>query len=458
MSKAPIKVAIGGRGSGKSIGFGDIFAMKMATECADIYCLREYQDSIQDSVHKVFSSSIQQRLNLQDWDIQESKIIAPNGARTVYKGANRNPDAMQSAADFKYSWFEEAHRASQASIDKLLPTILRIPGAQCWFSANPQSSADPFSQRFIVPYLKELYEHGIYEDELHCIVMVNWRDNPWWNEEQEALRAWDKENLPPSKYAWIWEGRFNDSTEDSIIQAEWVEAAIDAHEKIGFEPMGARVASFDPADEGSDAKAVAFRHGSVIQRCESWNGGDLTEACKKAFQFAHLHQANDFVYDHVGIGAGVKVYLNKHNQGNNMRIHGFGGGEKVDFPDYQYAKDQKNKDVFKNKRAQYWIQLANRFEKTYRAVSKKEYIDPEELISLSSAIKSLPLLQAELCSVERKRSPNGQLIQLESKIDMRKRGIPSQNMGDALTMLYANPQIKVRMKANPIAAVNHYAK
>jgi len=153
----PIKVAVGGRGSGKSIGFGDIFTMKMASEGADIYCLREFQDSITDSVHKVFRGSIHDRLQLKGWDVQETKIIAPNGARTVYKGANRNPDAMQSAQDFKYSWFEEAHRASQSSIDKLLPTIIRTPGAECWFSANPQSSADPFSQRFLVPYLGDLY-------------------------------------------------------------------------------------------------------------------------------------------------------------------------------------------------------------------------------------------------------------------------------------------------------------
>ena len=44
-TQKPIKVAIGGRGSGKSIGFGDVLTMKMDTEGADIYCLREFQDS-----------------------------------------------------------------------------------------------------------------------------------------------------------------------------------------------------------------------------------------------------------------------------------------------------------------------------------------------------------------------------------------------------------------------------
>ena len=56
---------IGGRGSGKSIGIGDLLTMKMETEQADIYCLREFQDSISDSVHRVFSDSVNKRLNLK---------------------------------------------------------------------------------------------------------------------------------------------------------------------------------------------------------------------------------------------------------------------------------------------------------------------------------------------------------------------------------------------------------
>ena len=452
----PIKVAVGGRGSGKSIGFGDIFTMKMENEGADIYCLREFQDSITDSVHKVFKGSINERLKLKGWDIQETRIIAPNGARTVYKGANRNPDAMQSAQDFKYSWFEEAHRASQSSIDKLLPTIIRTPGAECWFSANPQSSADPFSQRFLVPYLADLYRDGIYEDDMHIIVFVNWRDNPWWNEAQENLRRLDEEKLSRKKYEWIWEGRFNDTMEDSIIQDEWVEASIDAHIKLGFEPIGARVASFDPADEGNDEKAVAFRHGVVVSQVKTWGDGDLNTACGEAFNFAHLHKANEFVYDHVGIGAGVKVYLQKHNQGNNMRITGFGGGESPDDPDLPYENDRIMQDVFKNKRTQYWKLLADRFEKTFRAVTKGEYIDPEQLISLSSEIQILPQIKAELCSVQRKRNSTSDLMQLLTKTEMRKMGIPSQNAGDALCMLFANPAYDDQVVVRDVPAVNFY--
>ena len=191
----PIIVIIGGRGSGKSLGVGDVLTFQMDTQAFDVYCLREFQDSLADSVHKVFKGSINDRLKLEGWDVQQNTVIAPNGASTTYKGANRNPDNVQSAQGYLRSWFEESHRASQDSLDKLLPTIIRNPGAKCIFTANPQSSGDPFSQRFIVPYQEALDRDGFYEDDLHYVVIVNWRDNPWWNKEQEALRKWDFENL-----------------------------------------------------------------------------------------------------------------------------------------------------------------------------------------------------------------------------------------------------------------------
>lgn len=448
----PIKVAIGGRGSGKSIGFGDIFTMKMDTERADVYCLREFQDSITDSVHRVFKDSIEKRLVLDGWDIQENKIVAPNGARTTYKGANRNPDAMQSAQGYKYSWFEEAHRASQASLDKLLPTILRNPGAECWFSANPQSSADPFSQRFIVPYQHYLERDGYYEDDLHIIVVINWRDNPWWNDEQESLRAWDYDNLPRAKYDWIWEGKFNDSVSGAIIPAEWFDAAIDAHIKLGIKPKGSVIAAYDAADDTesdtkNDSKAVAVRHGIVYTQVMQTEEGDINESCDWACSTAISANADIFTWDCDGIGAGLKRQVSQNFEGKKCTVEMFKGSMGVDHPERVYEPDdvtkkpKTNKETFKNKRSQYYWMLRDRFYNTYRAVVKKEYIDPDTMISLSSEIKDLQQLRSEVCRIP--LTPNGAgLIQIMSKKDMwKKYQIPSPNMADCLMMSQIIPDI-----------------
>ena len=436
----PIKIAVGGRGSGKSIGFGDIFTLKMLTEGADIYCLREFQDSIQDSVHKVFKGSVENRLKLEGWEVQENRILAPNGARTVYKGANRNPDAMQSAQDFKYSWFEEAHRASQSSIDKLLPTIIRNKGAECWFSANPQSSADPFSQRFITPYQDELYTNGIYEDDLHTIVFINWRDNPWWNEEQEALRAWDYDHLDRAKYDWIWEGKFNDTVDDAIIKAEWFDAAINAHEKLGFEPVGRKVAAFDPADEGGDAKGLALRHGSVFEFIDCYEVGDSVAGLNWAIDKTLSWGADMFIWDCDGIGAGMKDSITKAFQGKHTSLEMFKGSKAADNPDEIYKghsgdieKQYSNRETFKNKRAHRYWKLRDRFYKTYEAVEHGKYHDPDELISLSGSIEKLQQIRAEISRIPRKFNGSG-LIQLNTKQEMLRMDIKSPNMADSMMM------------------------
>jgi len=181
--KKRFKIVIGGRGSAKSTSVGNIFIMKIETEAADVLCLREFQSSMDDSVHKLMKAGVD-NLGLQDrFYITDNKIESiVNGKGTRYKGAARNSSAVKSAEVFKYSWFEEAQTASAQTLEDLLPTI-RAEGSELWFTGNPQSSADPFSQRFIVPYQKELERDGYYEDDLHLIIVINWRDNPWFPKE-----------------------------------------------------------------------------------------------------------------------------------------------------------------------------------------------------------------------------------------------------------------------------------
>jgi len=459
----PIKVAIGGRGSGKSIGFGDIFTMKMETENADIYCLREYQDSVLDSVHRVFVDSIEQRLKLKGWNIQENKVISPRGAKTNYKGASRNPDSIQSAQGYKYSWFEEAHRASKLSLDKLLPTIIRNPGAECWFSANPQSSGDAFSQRFIVPYQKELDAHGYYEDDMHLIVVINWRDNPWWNEEQERLRLWDYEHRPRAEYDWIWEGKFNDSVEGSIIKPEWFDAAIDAHKidklKEVFKPYGAKIAAHDPFDDGADAGGLAIRHGSIIQEVRKKDRGEIDEVCDWAVDIAKAAGADWFVWDGDGMGTGLKRQISLAFDGTKTDYFMFKGSlsgkgqdnaEKIYQAEYGTRRNNPKTyaDTFRNNRAQYYIKLADRLYNTYKCVVNGEYIDPDLMISFDSdGLDDIQGLRSELCRLPRKMDNDNGLEQLLSKKEMKALGIDSPNMADPVMMSLFSPTVKKKRKA-----------
>jgi len=438
----PIKVALGGRGCGKSIGLSDMAVFKMLTESIDVYCLREFQESIADSIHRTLKRSIEDRLQLSGWDVQENKIISPTGNRTTYKGASRNPNSIQGAEDYRLSLFSEAHTASQESIDKLLPTILRKTGAQCWFDANPQSSEDPFSKRFIVPYKAELDRNGFYEDDLHYIVKLNWRDNPWWNEEQERLRKWDYENLPRAKYDWIWEGAFNDSVESGLVMSEWFDACIDAHLKLGFKPTGAKIAAHDPSDTGPDSKGYVMRHGSVVLKVEEKLDGNVNEGGHWACGLANNDQVDTYTWDCDGLGVGLTEQTAKAFEGTRRVIAAFKGSESPDFPDAIYEPSdasiiqgrRTNDDVFANKRAQYYFALRDRIYSTYMAVEHKQYCDPSKLISFSSEIKLLSKLRAEICRMPIKPNSNGKLELYTKQVMKSKFKIQSPNLADPVMM------------------------
>lgn len=445
----PIIVMIGGRGAGKSVGVGDVLAFEMDTKRYDVYCLREFQLSLEDSVHKVFKSSIQKRLKLDGWKITDTYVEAPNGARTTYRGAARNPDNIQSAQDYLRSWFEEAHTASEESIDKLLPTIIRNPGAKCIFTANPQSRNDPFSKRFIVPYLDQLTRCGFYEDELHYIVKVNWRDNPWWNEEQEKLRKWDFDNLPRAKYDWIWEGMFNDQVDDSLILPEWFDACIDAHKKLGFVGNGAILAAHDPSDQGEDSKGFACRHGSVVLDVQEKENGDINEGGDWATGLAINRRVDAFTWDCDGMGVGLNRQVADVFRGKAVTLTMFKGSESPDHPDSIYepvegvAQQKTWGEAVKNKRAQYYLKLRDRMYRTYDAVVKGKYHDPDRMLSLSGDIAALPKLRAEVCRMPVKPNGNGK-FELYTKAEMKSKfKFPSPNLADSLMMLMRDPEIMI---------------
>ncbi len=427
------KIAIGGRGSGKSMSFADMCIMDAQTKSIKTACFREFQNSIDDSVYSLLDSEIH-RLNVQGFEIQNNRILYKGQEAFKFKGLARNPEAVKSMHGFNRFWVEEAQTISYRSLKALTPT-LREANSEVWMSANPMSSADPFSQRFIKPYERELNKNGYYEDDLHLIVKINWSDNPFFPEVLRDEMEYDREHLSTAEYMHIWEGHFNDEVDGSIISVDWFNAAIDAHEKIGFKPKGAKIVAFDPSDTG-DAKGYALRHGSVVlDVCDSTKG-DVNDGCDWAIDKAMDANADYFYWDGDGIGAALNRQVEQGFRGTKTEINMFKGSNSVDDPKAEYQNGDKNEDTFRNKRAQYYWMLRDRFAATYRAVVKGEYVDPDEMISLSSNIECLDQLRAEVCRVPRKKNSNG-YIQIMSKQDMLKQDIASPNMADSLMMTMA---------------------
>lgn len=439
--KKRFKIAIGGRGSGKSMTFANLCLMDAQIKGIKTACFREYQNSIDDSVLALLAAEIN-RLELRGFEIQQSKILYNGQDCFKFRGLARNPEGVKSMHGFERFWVEEAQTASFQSLKALTPT-LRVEGSEIWMSANPNSSADPFSQRFIKPFEKELNKHGYYEDDLHLIIVINYNDNPMFPDVLELERQHDEKTLSRALYNHIWKGHFYDEVENTIIPVEWFDAAIDSHKKLGFKGEGAVIAAFDPSDEGADSKGYALRHGSIVLDVDEMTTGDTNDGCDWATQRAIDSQADWFVWDGDGLGIGLKRQVDQTFNGKKIDYNVFKGSESPENPDAVYTDVQNsssenrktNKETFLNKRAQFYWRLRERFYNTYRAMVKDEYINPDDMISLSSEIQCLDQLRSEVCRIPLKRNNNGK-IQIMSKLDMSKKPyeLPSPNMADALMM------------------------
>lgn len=433
-------IIIGGRGSGKSQGEAEIIVIDMHDRAVKTGCFREFQNSIEDSVYSLLEGQIS-KLGLSGFTLINNAVRAANGAEAKFRGLARNPDSIKSMDGFKRFWVEEAQASSENSLKLLTPTM-REEGGQIVFTANPSSSEDPFSKRFIAPFKDALDRDGIYEDELHTVIKVNWRDNPWFPAELEQERQWDYENLPRALYDHIWEGEFNDSVENGLIMSEWFDACIDAHDKLGFKPHGIKRVTHDPSDKGADPKALCERSGNVITEVVERDDLDVNDGCDWATGYAIHVNADLFEWDIGGMGTGLKRQVNDSLSGKRVEAFQFNGAESPDYPDSIYepaigenVQQQKtNKQVFKNKRAQCYASLRDRVYKTYKAVTEGKMTDPEELISFSSNIKNLAKLRSELCRMPIK--PNGSgLFELYSKPDMRRLfKVSSPNLADCVMM------------------------
>jgi phage terminase large subunit len=455
-----VKIVVGGRGSAKSTGVGDIMLM-FADTGERICCTREFQNSIDDSVHESLKSEIDRLALTERFTALASEIRGINGGEVFYRGLARNITSMKSLHGVKKLWIEEGESISSRSLRILTPSIRSsasenfsstgevIDPPEIWITMNRGSTKDAVAKKYLSRAESSLKRQGWYEDELMLVVEVNWRDNPWFPPELEMERMDDLVNLSRAEYDHIWEGAYSDTVENAIIKPEWFDACIDAHIKLGFEALGQERVSYDPADTGDD-KALAYSHGSVIKEAKSTGDGRIDTATDWAMDFVIDVRPDTFTWDADGMGAGLTRQITDAMKGKKIEVEAFRGSEGADSPEQIYqrtedkVKDNKtNKATFANKRAQYYWILRDRIYKTFLAVEKgqKTFI-PDELISFSSEIGELTALRAELCRIPRKFNGSGR-IQLMTKIEMKKLEIDSPNLADAVMMLMRPIEVKL---------------
>jgi phage terminase large subunit len=210
------KVAYGGRGSSKSWSVARALIIRACESSERILCVRELQNSISESVHRLLCDQINLMGLGSLFEIQQQGIYRrpydskDRGSEFFFYGIKTNPTKVKSAEGITIAWVEEAEKVSKNSWEVLIPTI-RQPGSEIWITFNPDEETDPTYQRFVVdPPPPE-----------QCVsAFVNWHDNPWFpqvlREEKDYLARVD-----PDAYEHVWNGLCRKNGSSQIFRGKY---------------------------------------------------------------------------------------------------------------------------------------------------------------------------------------------------------------------------------------------
>lgn len=173
---------------------------------------------------------------------------------------------------------------------------------------------------------------------------------------------------------------------------------------------GIRIMGIDPAWTGDDDTGVVIREGKRILHAESWHGHDTIETFERCKLMFHDWKCDKIMVDAIGVGAGVY---------DNF-CHAIYRG-KFGYPVYKVMVSEKSPDVVcKTLRDWLWWKSREYFKnnKIYFA-ERTPYFEQlcKELIQPTYKIA------------------NGKVV-AESKEDMKKRGVRSPNIADALNLTF----------------------
>jgi hypothetical protein len=196
-------------------------------------------------------------------------------------------------------------------------------------------------------------------------------------------------------------GQFPNASDDQFIGSRIVD---DAMERPKWKDLTAPlVVGVDPARFGSDSTVIAIRQGRDIVALKKYKGDDTMEVVGHVIQVIEEYKPALVIVDEGGLGAGVVDRLKEQR----YKIRGVNFGTK-----------SKNPLMWGNKRAEMWGEM-------------REWLK-------SASLPKDRYLKSDLVGPMMKPDSKGTIF-LESKKDMRARGLASPDAADAIAITFAFP-------------------
>jgi len=245
----------------------------------------------------------------------------------------------------------------------------------------------------------------------------------------EFLMDLEAQGMGPGSYEWTTRvlAQFWDMGEDNLIAPAWVDAAKERDSDVS----SIFALGVDLAPYGTSESVVAVRQGDTLLALKAFPAGRTDHLILgDPASFVHENQQVDpnaslpslvvryrptyIIYDADGVGSGaIGDFERLHGwavkQGHMLstsQVIGFRGGKKV-------------VDHYLNQRSGWWWALRRRFERG----------------KISMMVRD-PKLDAQLTQMTYSITPQG-AIRIETKTEMRKRGLDSPDRADAVMYAYA---------------------
>lgn len=207
-------------------------------------------------------------------------------------------------------------------------------------------------------------------------------------------------------------GEFSLREDDVLIAAELVDAAM--NRDLVLDPKEQIIYGVDVARFGDDRTVVVKRQGEIVTEIKTWSNADTMETVGKIIHEAKVDKPSEICVDSIGLGAGVADRLRE--QGYNVR-------------DVNVSESSALNPQAARLRDELW--LAARDWLNARACKLPKSED----------------LRAELCSPTYTFTSNGK-IKVESKGELKKRGLRSPDLADALCLTFASTAASVGGRAS----------
>ncbi len=449
LQPARFKVAEGGRGSSKTRTVITILVNNVMYCGWRVVCFRELMEAIAESSYQEIVEEIDRRMLNAYFVITKTEIACPSsGGVFKFSGIRASSKRLQNQklkgfSNFDAAFIDEGESITKDSWNALVPTM-RKSGSEIYVCFNAASPLDFIYQSFVASPIYPAEMNG----KAYCITLkVNYTDNPFFPKEladdAELMRKTD-----PELFRHVYLGEPVADNALAIIKPAWVEAAVDAHIQIpDFPTGGGKIGGMDVsggvegdvvAPKGNDPNALAWRYGSVLAGLDEWQDENPNAAAAHAHAIVLRERLDTLSVDDIGVGASVPGELRRLHAEAMAKLDtefvGWTASESPDEPKKEYQPGKTNADMFANRKAQGWGTLADRFRNTWQARNGLPF-DRDKLISIPSGLPFRQKMQAEL-SQPRRESVNGRM-KVESKASLKKRGVPSHNLADAVVMAYA---------------------